>query len=284
VTARLVTARLLATDLDGTIVRSDGTISARTARALRAAEDAGLLVVLVTGRPPRWMGEVAEATGHTGVAVCANGALLYDLHTGTVVAERLLGPDQMRSIAGRLRERVPGLLFAVEYGMDFAHEDGYEHAWKIGVPEVRVGPPEAILDRPAAKLLALHPTLDPDELLARAVGILGVGATVTHSSTCALLEISAHGVTKASALASLAESAGVGAAEVLAFGDMPNDLPMLTWAGHSVAVANAHPEVLASVDEVTASNDADGVAQFVERLLAVRGGVQARGPTPATGR
>jgi len=280
-----VAARLLAIDLDGTIVRSDGTVSARTARALSAAEAAGLLVVLVTGRPPRWMGEVAAATGHTGVAVCANGALLYDLHTETIVAERLLEPDELRSIAGRLREQVPGLLFAVEYGMDFAHEDGYEHAWEIGVPEVRVGPPEAILDRPAAKLLALHPTLDPDELHAWAVGILGMGATVTHSSTCALLEISARGVTKASALASLAESAGIGAAEVVAFGDMPNDLPMLAWAGRSVAVANAHPEVLASVDEVTASNDADGVAQVVERLLAVRGGVQSRGPTrPTTGR
>jgi HAD superfamily hydrolase (TIGR01484 family) len=262
--------RLVATDLDGTIVRSDGTISVRTARALQAAEDSGLIVVLVTGRPPRWMGQVAAATGHTGVAICANGALLYDLHTETVVAERLLGPDQLRSIAGRLREDVPGLLFAVEYGMDFAHEPGYEHAWEIGVPQVRVGPPLAILDRPAAKLLARHPTLEPDELLARAVGILGADATVTHSSTRALLEISAYGVTKASALAALAESAGVAPAEVVAFGDMPNDLAMLAWAGHPVAVANAHPRVLANADEVTESNDADGVALVIERIVAAR--------------
>jgi len=270
-----VPVRLVATDLDGTIVRSDGTISARTARALRAAEDAGLMVVLVTGRPPRWMGEVAAATGHTGVAICANGALLYDLHTETVVRQRLLDPDTLRTVAGRLRAEVPGLLFAVEYGMDFAHEPGYQHAWQIGVPEVRVGPPAAILDRPAAKLLARHPTLDPDELTARAVGILGADATVTHSSTRALLEISAYGVTKASALTSLAESAGIDAAEAVAFGDMPNDLPMLAWAGRSVAVANAHPQVLASADEVTESNDADGVARVVERLLAAHTG---RGP------
>jgi HAD superfamily hydrolase (TIGR01484 family) len=263
-----VTVRLVATDLDGTIVRSDGTISGRTARALRTAENSGLLVVLVTGRPPRWMGQVAAATGHTGVAICANGALLYDLHTETVLAERLLGPDELRSIAARLREDVPGLLFAVEYGMDFAHEPGYEHGWEIGVPDVRVGPPPAILDRPAAKLLARHPTLDPDELLARAVGILGADATVTHSSTRALLEISAPGVTKATALASLAGSAGIAPAEVIAFGDMPNDLAMLAWAGHSVAVANAHPQVIASADEVTESNDADGVALVIERILA----------------
>jgi len=267
-----VTIRLVATDLDGTIVRSDGTISARTADALHAAESRGLTVVLVTGRPPRWMGEVAAATGHTGLAICANGALLYDLHTETVVRQQLLDPDQLRLIATRLREDVPGLLFAVEYGMDFAHEPGYEHAWEIGVPEVRVGPPDAILDRPAAKLLARHPTLEPDELLARAVGLVGGYATVTHSSTRALLEISAYGVTKASALASLAESAGIAPAEVVAFGDMPNDLAMLAWAGHSVAVANAHPDVLAGADEVAASNDADGVARVIERLLAARTG------------
>jgi HAD superfamily hydrolase (TIGR01484 family) len=265
-----VAIRLVATDLDGTIVRSDGTISARTADALRAAEERGLAVVLVTGRPPRWMAEVAEATGHTGVAICANGALLYDLHTETIVREQLLDPEQLRLIATRLREAVPGLLFAVEYGMDFAHEPGYEHGWEIGVPEVRIGPPDTILDRPAAKLLARHPTLHPDELLALAVRLLGGAATVTHSSTRALLEISAYGVTKASALATLAETAGIAPDEVIAFGDMPNDLAMLAWAGHSVAVANAHPDVLASADEVTASNDADGVALVVERLLAAR--------------
>jgi hydroxymethylpyrimidine pyrophosphatase-like HAD family hydrolase len=275
-----VTVRLVATDLDGTIVRSDGAISARTARALRAAEDSGLVVVLVTGRPPRWMGPVAAATGHTGVAICANGALLYDLHTETVVSARLLDPEQLRSIAGRLRGVVPGLLFAVEYGMDFAHEPGYEHGWEIGVPEVRVGPPQAILDRPAAKLLARHPTLGPDELLALAVGVLGADATVTHSSTRALLEISAYGVTKASALASLAESAGIAPAEVVAFGDMPNDLAMLAWAGHSVAVANAHPQVLAAADEVTGSNDADGVALVIERILTASATEPPEPPEP----
>ena len=262
-----VPARLLATDLDGTLVRSDGTISRRSCLALSAAEAAGMVVALVTGRPPRWMAPVAEATGHTGIAVCANGALLYDMHTEQIVAETLLDVATLQRVAAGLRDAVPGLLFAVEYGVDFGHEPGYVHGWAIGDVDVRVGPAEAILDRPAAKLLARHPTMACDELLAVAVQVVGGEAAVTSSSHEALLEIAAPGVTKASALADLASAAGVAAAEVVAFGDMPNDLPMLAWAGRAVAVANAHPEVLAAADEITASNDDDGVAVVVERLL-----------------
>ena len=259
--------RVVATDLDGTLVRTDGEISRRSCEALHAAEDAGLVVALVTGRPPRWLAPVAEATGHTGVAICANGAILYDLHEERIVDSTLLDPDTLRAVARRLREAVPGLRFAVEYGADFGHEPGYRHYWAIGDVAVRVGAAEAILDRPAPKLLALHPTMSPDELLALAVELIGTDVGVTCSSHEALLEISAAGVTKATGLAGLAERAGIAAAEVVAFGDMPNDLPMLGWAGRAVAVANAHPAVLAAADEVTASNDDDGVALVHERLV-----------------
>ena len=269
--------RLVATDLDGTLVRTDGEISRRSCEALRAAEDSGILVALVTGRPPRWLAPVAEATGHTGVAICANGAILYDLRTERVVDSTLLQPDTLREVAQRLRAAVPGLRFAVEYGADFGHEPGYRHYWAIGDVAVRVGAAEAILDRPAPKLLALHPSMSPDELLAVAVDLLGADVGVTCSSREALLEISAAGVTKATGLAGLADRVGVAAADVVAFGDMPNDLPMLAWAGRSVAVANAHPEVLAVADEVTASNDDDGVALVLERLVS-RGG-RAHGPS-----
>ena len=262
-----MTVRLVATDLDGTIVRSDGTISARTRDALAAAEAAGLMVVLVTGRPPRWMAEVAEATGHTGLAVCANGALLYDLHTETVVDSRLLEPAALREVVARLRAAIPGLVFAVEHGMSFAHEPDYRHGWAIGAADTRVGAIDSILDRAAAKLLARHPTLEPEALLQQAIEVLDGQATATHSSSYGLLEISASGVTKASGLAELAGRHGITAAEVVAFGDMPNDLAMLVWAGRSVAMANAHPQVLAAASERTGSNDDDGVAQVVERLV-----------------
>jgi len=199
--------------------------------------------------------------------VCANGALLYDLHTETVVDAILIEADTLQKVVAQLRAVAPGLTFAAEYAPGFGHEPAYRHHWELGVTDVRVGPAEEILDRPAAKLLARHPTMACDELLALAVEVLDGQVAVTSSSKEALLEISAPGVTKASALAALAARAGIPAAEVVAFGDMPNDLPMLAWAGRAVAVANAHPEVLAVADEVTASNDEDGVALVLERLV-----------------
>jgi hydroxymethylpyrimidine pyrophosphatase-like HAD family hydrolase len=88
---------------------------------------------------------------------------------------------------------------------------------------------------------------------------------VTFSTGHGLIEISAPGITKGSGLARLAGQLGIAPAEVVALGDMPNDLPMLQWAGHGVAMANAHPAVLESADEITAPNSQDGLALVLER-------------------
>ena len=126
---------------------------------------------------------------------------------------------------------------------------------------------EELVAAGVVKLLARHEELGSDELLARARASVGSLVECTHSSTDGLLEMSATGISKASGLASLAQEWGVEPADVVAFGDMPNDLPMLAWAGRSVGMANAHPEVLAAVDEVTLSHDEDGVAVVLERLF-----------------
>ncbi len=258
--------RVVATDLDGTIVRGDGTISAATREAFAAVEEAGGMVVLVTGRPPRWLAGVAEQTGHHGLAICANGALVYDLHVDRVVDSYPLSVEVARDIAAALRGSIPELGFAVEpVDAAFGHEPSYRPRWSTGDDAV-VADLEALLSGPVAKLLARHEGMTADELLARARAVVGEElATLTHSSREGLLEVSAAGVSKASTLTTLCERHGYGAGDVVAFGDMPNDLPMLAWAGHSVAVANAHPDVLSAVDEVTASNDDDGVAQVLRR-------------------
>lgn len=256
--------RLVASDLDGTLVRSDLSVSDRTRDVLARVEEAGALFVMVTGRPPRWMAPVAEATGHRGLAVCANGALVYDLHTEQVVRSSLISAEAAGEVVQALRRQIPGIAFAVEKGLDgFGREASYVPRWDNG--EVLVAPVEELIASGVVKLLARHEKLGSDDLLARARAAVGDLAECTHSSSDGLLEMSATGISKASGLASLAEEWGVTPEQVVAFGDMPNDLPMLTWAGHAVGMANAHPEVLEAVDEVTASNDDDGVAQVLER-------------------
>lgn len=261
------TPRVVATDLDGTIVRTDGTISARTRAALTAAEHAGAFVVLVTGRPPRWLAGIAEATGHSGVTVCANGALVYDLHREVVIEAFPLAVEVARDVVRLLREAIPGIGFAVEnVGSGFGHEPTYRPRWSSD-GSMKVAHIDELLVEPLAKLLARHEQLDSDELLAAARDVVGTEiAELTHSSRDGLLEISAAGISKASTLSAICAERALTGQEAIAFGDMPNDLPMLEWAGHSVAVANAHPDVLAVVDEVTASNDDDGVAAVLERF------------------
>jgi Cof subfamily protein (haloacid dehalogenase superfamily) len=261
--------RLFATDLDGTLLRSDGSVSDRTRAALAAVEEAGRALVLVTGRPPRWMPPVVEQTGHTGLALCANGATVYDLATEQVVQEHLIDPEVGAKVVAAIRDALPDVSFAVERGE--ARGLGHEQAY--GLPyapkgDVLVAEVDELVAEPVAKLLARHDDMDPDEMLARVREVVGDLVEVTHSSTWGLMEISAGGVSKAVALSRLADELGVVAEEVVAFGDMPNDLPMLGWAGHAVAVANAHADVLDAAHEVTASNDDDGVARVVERLLA----------------
>jgi Cof subfamily protein (haloacid dehalogenase superfamily) len=268
---------MVATDLDGTLLRSDGLVSDRSRAALRAAADAGLAVAFVTGRPPRWLDVLAEPTGYTGVAVGANGAVLYDMTEARLVSAHLLTPELMLEVGNELRAEFPEVAFAVEYGDGFANEPEYVHDWDINPPYDRRGVPIAeplvgalaeIAAEPAVKLLAKDRQADPDAFLTAAVAMIGDRATITHSSSFGLLEISVYGVTKATGLAELAEVQGIAPHEVLAVGDMPNDVPMLQWAGRSYAVANAHAEVLEVADEVIGSNDDDAVADLIESLLA----------------
>ncbi|MFN2517544.1 MAG: HAD family hydrolase, partial [Jatrophihabitantaceae bacterium] len=231
----LTRPKLVACDLDGTLVRSDHKISFRAVAAIGRAEQAGVPFVIVTGRPPRWLPDIADALGHRGLAVCANGALVYDLHTEQIVREDLLDVEALRTVVDAVRAELPDAAFAVEYGDSFFHDSGYQPRWDGDNPSVTVVEPAALLRRPAAKLLVRHPHLNADDLLDVATKTVGERATLTHSSLDGLLEISATGVTKATGLAALAADRGIDAIGAVAFGDMPNDLPMLAWAGRSYA-------------------------------------------------
>ena len=261
--------RLVASDLDGTLLRPDESVSDRTRDALAAARAAGITVVLVSGRPPRSLGPIAERIGVGGIAICANGAIVWDLDSGTMVDHSPLAAELATRLVHALREAIPGALFAVELERGFGREAG----WSDGVVAARPDALEAdaleLITGPVTKLLVRHPSLPFAEVAERARAAVGEDAVVTWAGL-RVVEISAAGVTKAFALERLCRRLGVAASEVLAIGDMPNDLAMLEWAGTAVAVANADPQVLAAADEVTAANTEDGVALVLERILAAR--------------
>jgi Cof subfamily protein (haloacid dehalogenase superfamily) len=261
--------KMVATDLDGTIVPPSGRISDRTVRALHGVAALGVPVVFVTGRPPRWMADVAERTGHTGLAICANGAVLYDLREERVVRHFPLAVEVGLRMAHLLREAYPDLGFAVETLDGFAHEPSYHPRWDVGEASLIAPIEEIYSGTPVVKLLARHEELGPDELLSAARAVVGDLAELTHSSTSGLLEISASGVSKGATLALVAAEWGIDAADVVAFGDMPNDLPMLAWAGHGYAVEGAHPDVLAAVPARAPSAADDGVARVLEELFGL---------------
>jgi Cof subfamily protein (haloacid dehalogenase superfamily) len=264
---RLLRPRLVATDLDGTLLRTDETASPRTIEAIAQVLDAGIPFVICTARPARWMRPLAPIVGGRGTAICANGGVIWDIAGETVSAEFPIPCEVAQEVVARLRPVLPRAAWAVERATVFAHEPAYRSRWPVPDDTV-VDAVEALLAVAPVKLMLRAPGITADELVTVAHEAVGELVEVTHSSTAdTLLEMSAGGVSKGSTLAVLCDSLQITPDRVLAFGDMPNDLPMLRWAGRSVAVANAHPDVLAAAGEVTASCDEDGVAQVLERLL-----------------
>jgi Cof subfamily protein (haloacid dehalogenase superfamily) len=257
--------RLAAIDLDGTLLRSDGTVSDRSREALAGVRARGLTIVFVTARHPGSTAEIAREAGVGGLAICSNGGTVFDLDTGRVVRERTLESEVATRLVTALRERVPGVLFAVEAGAEMAFEPEFR-AWDWEPPEgTRFADALELVADPVTRLIVRHAEHELDVLAALVREVAGEAATVVMPGVWTV-ELSAVGVSKAAALAELCEELGLTADDVIAFGDFPNDLPMLAWAGRSIAVANAHPDVIAEADEVTASNDEDGVALVLEQL------------------
>ncbi|GGL01305.1 Cof-type HAD-IIB family hydrolase [Deinococcus radiotolerans] len=264
--------RLIATDLDGTLLTSGLQVSARTRAALDAARAAGIEVVPVTARQPRGLGLIAAQAGFTGWALCGNGAHGVHLGTGETLFEAHVEVEAQRAIASALNERIGSLLFVSvrERGEVFAAQAGYadlahfeDH--KRHPHEMESLPLADVLAAPSLKLIVRHPTLTPDDLLREARALRVPGVAVTHSGA-PFIEVLAAGVSKAWGLAQLCGHLGIRQAEVLAFGDAPNDAEMLAWAGRGVAMAHAHPDARSAADEVTLSNDEDGVAAVIETL------------------
>lgn len=261
--------KLIATDLDGTIVNHDGRISERTISTFKQARDLGIEIYFVTGRPPLWMGEIKEAFGF-GNAICGNGAMLYDLLNEKVIEEWLISIDTQLEIVRKLREAIPEISFAVESHQYFHREKIYIPRWDVGRDNVGVDVIEDAIAAPALKVLGRcsNHNLSSDQMLEIAEKTISDLVSVTHSDPHAsLIEISALGTSKGATLAKMAARHGIDASECVAFGDNPNDFSMLEWAGRSYAMSSGHPDGAKHAKSIAGRCEEDGVAIAIEALL-----------------
>jgi len=240
--------RLIASDMDGTFLLPNGGISEINAAAVRAAEQRGIPLVFATGRPIRWLGALAGLTGLHPIVIASNGAMRYDAAADEIRALVAIDVAVAGEVAAELRAELPEVRFAVEFGRRFGHESGYQ-TWEdaSGSPDIFTADLAELLaaDDPIVKLLVSSGSRSCDDLALAAAGIIGDRLTVTHSAfdDTGLLEVSGPGVSKASMLAEYCLELGIDAVDVAAFGDMPNDLEMLTWAGRPHVMTNAHPSL-----------------------------------------
>lgn len=264
--------RLIATDIDGTLINTSRRLSPRTLDALAAARDAGIHIVPSSGRQPF---SIKEVLGHTwvgrGIVIGANGAVGYNLGTEEVLFETVIGVEAQRALFYALRERFPSIVCVSvrDAGATFWPEAGYVGMMDPGdhgrEGRLKHYPLDEVLGAPSVKLVIRGLDVSPEELRAAAeeLAIPGVQAS---TSGAPFLEVAAEGVTKAEGLQRLCGALDVDREEVVAFGDNNNDVEMLQWAGWGVAMGNALPEVAALADETTATNDEDGLAVVLERL------------------
>ncbi len=262
--------KLVATDLDGTLIRSDGTVSDRSHAMLDRIRASGIHVVGVTGRGPRLIDLCRRDIPAAEFLVLAQGGYVYDLTTLSrpMRSARVAGAEIAEAVQ-LIEHEVGPVVLTVE-----ALDGPAAPLW--GDPGSDWPYPEAWLPRPRGQALAgpvvkafvKSAAVDVDALLSIARSVVPADLCAVTQAGTGFVELSPPDVTKASGLEVVTESLGIDPGDVLVFGDMPNDVPMFAWAGYGVAVANAHPEVRALADHVTLSNDEDGVADYLERLLA----------------
>lgn len=279
----LGSVRLVATDLDGTLLSPAGGVTARCREAVAAAREAGVVVVPVTGRPPQALWALAEDAGLGPYGICANGAALVDIDRRAVVEVQPLAGEIALGFVDLLRERIPGIVLACDDLECFSHEPGFFMSpvdWDEKMEQI--ADIRTAVEAGCIKLIARAPGTDARgliRLLQERVGEIG------HVTTSGLdwVDIGAPGVSKAFALERLCERLGVHLSEVVAVGDNHNDLSFLAWAGVAMAPANAIPEVLAVAHRVLPHNGEDGVAALLEEVAAAVGRAQLMTERPSVG-
>ncbi|MGO3021892.1 MAG: HAD family hydrolase [Brevibacterium sp.] len=260
---------LVASDIDGTLLLNWEPISTATIDAIHRCQDAGIPFVLVTGRPMRWLAPIADQIPDLGRVVCVNGAVVYDIASQSVVDAHTIDAQSLTEIIAAVRVDHPEARFAYEtlnggfIDQDFVPGRPREARIIDDVSELAGEDVVKVLVRLATSdSQAMHDLIDPL--------VDGTCHASFSEPDNGLVELAPFGITKAKTLEDLCDHLGVGRSQVMAFGDMPNDIEMLSWAGHGVAMGNALGSVKAIAAAVTDEVDDDGVARYLDAVLDAR--------------
>jgi Cof subfamily protein (haloacid dehalogenase superfamily) len=255
--------RLILTDLDGTLLGSDREVSDRTAAVLERAVAAGARVVIATGRPIRFVSHLRDRI-HSSIALCSNGALVVDLDSGEVMRSHVLDGERVIALAAELRSKGAEFAIAME-GMPDVGMLAEEHYPFIHLDDSQRLPLATLAASPMVKLLIRPADGHHDDVLRVLTERYADVLLATSSGVAGLIEVSLAGISKGTVIDGLAQEWGIAPEHAIAFGDQPNDLDMLRWAGWGVAMENADPALKAEADEIAPHHDEDGVAQILER-------------------
>ena len=260
--------KLVALDLDDTLLNSSRAISPRNKAAIAAATAQGVVVTLATGRMYRAARPYAAALGVDVPLIVYNGAMIKKGLSGKTLFHRPLAPETTTLVLALLRQQG---LYGQVYEEDELYTVRYTQEAEIyfrqtGVRAREMG--ETFYTRAwrSTKVLAIAPAARVPGIMRWLQEELGEAAYVTTSKPM-YVDVLHPQVSKGRALAQLARQLGVTRREVMAVGDSHNDLEMLAYAGLGVAMGNARDEVKERADAVTAANDEDGVAAAMERYV-----------------
>ncbi len=234
--------QMIATDLDGTFVNDQKTIPHLNRLAIQEAARRSIPFIFATGRPLRWIKELdLPSEGHAH-AVVANGGAIADLHRGRIVHHYPIEPEAIVEFTSRLSSHLPSVTYAVEYLETWGADKNFPYHLDISTPDYTDSINELVSYGPIIKLVVRDNEHDTEQL-AQVVFELAderINPTFSFISPIGMIEISAAGVSKASALRLLLDEYQVSPEGLVAFGDMPNDLEMLHLAGRGYTLTKAH--------------------------------------------
>ncbi|MDA8209206.1 MAG: HAD family hydrolase [Actinomycetota bacterium] len=263
--------RLVVTDLDGTLLDENGRVSQENMDAVALLAEMGIPTIAATARSPRSVRKISATAGLGPLAICANGAVVYDLQDSSVLSHQLISAAVAAEVIRVVRRKVPGAILAGELLEDFYAEPGFfsRPIPGLNVPEIRVL--EDHIGPGATKLIARRAGLTSERLR----NILGAELAPLVDITVSgpdWIEFAKHGVSKASGILEVCRIMEIETEHVVAVGDQRNDLTMLRLVGHPLTVANAHPELFGLAGEILPHHNHSGFAAIVDYVAARKAG------------